>query len=848
MLDRQYTYKFMGLWVSSLLLLGLALWFLFRVDYAALTMVARNDERHGVELARQLINAELEMLRGDTRYLAEQSALHRWIDTGDPEALVRLGDDLLAFIRHRGIYDQIRLIDEQGREMVRVNWNNGQPRRVPEGALQNKSARYYVAKTLALDAGDIYVSPFDLNIESRRIEQPFKPMIRLGTPVFDRENSLRGLVVVNYLGQRLLDRLRNIRNQNQVGLWLLNAEGYWLLGPTPELEWAFMNREDPPADFAQTYPVLWKTLQLGPATSQLIQDGALVTYHRFDPETSPVGPNARRWFLVSYLPESVLLSRMGERSRNLFVVFLLLAFLLTVISAVVAQKDYLRRKSEAAIRDREARFRGLLESAPDAIVIVDKQGVIRLINAQAEKWFGYSRDVLVGERLEILVPERFRERHAAFREAYSEHPVARPMGVETALYGLRRDGSEFPVEISLSPLKMGQELLVTSIIRDITLRRQTEAARLQMETRYQELVDNLPIGVFRIAAHDNARLLEANGAMVAIFEAESAAELLEYSLGDFFCDLTRKDDFFTNLHRQGQLKSREYDLKTLRGNNFHASVTAVLTRSPSGDQYYDGILEDISRRKEVELQIRELNETLQARSIALEATNQELEAFSYSVSHDLRAPLRAVDGFSRTLLSDYAEALDERGRDRLNRVRAAAQRMAMLIDDLLKLSRVSRAEVKQELVDLSRMARDVIAGLRDQEPNRAVRVMVQPELYAQGDPRLLRVMLENLLGNAWKFTCHTGQAAIEVTGGVDDSAHYVYTVRDNGAGFDMAYAGKLFGAFQRLHDTSEFSGTGIGLATVQRIISKHGGRIWAEGAVGEGAAFHFMLDQPDSLP
>jgi light-regulated signal transduction histidine kinase (bacteriophytochrome) len=222
--------------------------------------------------------------------------------------------------------------------------------------------------------------------------------------------------------------------------------------------------------------------------------------------------------------------------------------------------------------------------------------------------------------------------------------------------------------------------------------------------------------------------------------------------------------------------------------------------------------------------------------------NRELEAFSYSVSHDLRAPLRALDGFSQVLLEDYAERLDEQGRDFLARIRAASQRMSHLIDDLIQLSRVTRSELKRDEVDLSALVTDVAAEVQQQEPGRRVELAVEPGVRVRGDARLLRVALVNLVGNAFKFTRDQPQPRLEfgVTAGADGR---VYHVRDNGAGFDMAYAGKLFHPFQRLHAVSEFEGTGIGLATVQRIVHRHGGRVWAEGEPGTGAAFFFTLGE-----
>jgi len=235
----------------------------------------------------------------------------------------------------------------------------------------------------------------------------------------------------------------------------------------------------------------------------------------------------------------------------------------------------------------------------------------------------------------------------------------------------------------------------------------------------------------------------------------------------------------------------------------------------------------------------ELEQRVVERTAELEVANKELEAFSYSVSHDLRAPLRAIDGFSQALLEDYPDQLDETGRQYLARVRAGTQRMAGLIDDMLQLSRVARAEMRREAVDLSALAESVIRDLQRAEPARRVEVAIRPDLRAEGDTKLLRIALVNLLSNAWKFTGPRSAARIEL--GLQNGSERAFFVRDNGVGFDMAYEGKLFGAFQRLHDAHEFPGTGIGLATVQRVVHKHGGRIWAEGAVDRGATFYFTL-------
>ena len=250
-------------------------------------------------------------------------------------------------------------------------------------------------------------------------------------------------------------------------------------------------------------------------------------------------------------------------------------------------------------------------------------------------------------------------------------------------------------------------------------------------------------------------------------------------------------------------------------------------------------------RKRAEGEVRalaaELEQRVIQRTAELAGANAELEAFAYSVSHDLRAPLRSMDGFSQAVLEDYADRLDAEGRDYLGRIRRSSQRMAQLIDDILSLSRVSRAELDRREVDLSKLAQAIAAELQQAEPARQVSFKIAPRVVANGDRTLLSVVLANLLGNAWKFTAGNSQAHVEF-GVTENEGKPAYFVCDDGAGFDMAYADKLFQPFQRLHSTSDFEGTGIGLATVARIVARHGGRAWAEGAVEQGATTYFTLE------
>ncbi len=295
-----------------------------------------------------------------------------------------------------------------------------------------------------------------------------------------------------------------------------------------------------------------------------------------------------------------------------------------------------------------------------------------------------------------------------------------------------------------------------------------------------------------------------------------------------------------NLELERQMEERRRVEEELR--QAHLTLERrVQERTAKLEEANAELTKEIRERRRVEEDMRKLNADLLDRTTQLEASNKELEAFSYSVSHDLRAPLRGIDGFSQAVLDDYHDKLDDKGKQYLQRVREASQRIAKLIDAMLNLARLIRAELTFEPVALSDLGRSILADLRKADPERQVEIVVADNLRATADPNLTRVVLENLLGNAWKFTSHEDYARIDL----GMTYHYsepVFFVRDNGVGFDMTYVDKLFGAFQRLHAVSEFQGIGIGLATVHRIIQRHGGRIWAEASMGKGATFFFTLE------
>jgi PAS domain S-box-containing protein len=368
---------------------------------------------------------------------------------------------------------------------------------------------------------------------------------------------------------------------------------------------------------------------------------------------------------------------------------------------------------------------------------------------------------------------------------------------------------------------------------------------LAQQERFERLVELSPDGILIVDRRGDIQL--ANAAMSRMLGAASRDVVIHQPFVRFL--LAEAADAYAACFRdaienRGGLTHLETQLQRVDGVSFPAEINAghLEWDSHAAAQF---IIRDITDRKLAENQIRQLNEDLERRvaerTALLEATNRELEAFSFSVSHDLRAPLRSIEGYSRALLEDCAERVGADGVDYIHRIRSACQRMTQLIDALLMLARLTQTDVQRTFVSLSAMARGIAAELSQRDPQRQAEFVIADNVNVQADARLMRAALENLLGNAWKYTARRESARIEFGAHLCPDGKPQYFVRDNGAGFDMAHAERLFSAFQRLHEPQDYPGDGIGLATVRRIIHRHGGRVWAEGIVGQGATFYFTL-------
>ncbi len=512
-----------------------------------------------------------------------------------------------------------------------------------------------------------------------------------------------------------------------------------------------------------------------------------------------------------------------------------------------------RKRVNDALRESEERLRTVTENVPDTILQVDKQGIIHYIS---HPFPDLNDTQLVGSSIYTWIsaeqlPILTRNLHATFASGEQR---------EYESFGLGSNGQQRVYNVRIMPVVNNGEVgSAIYIATDISERKKAEEALRESEAKYRALIEQLPMAVY---------INPANAPDFTIYISPQIENLLGYTpdewLGDpkLWSKLLYPEDRQVVQMEIERLKAisgpsiLEYRIITRDGGVVWIRDQVVLLRDSAGvPKFWQGFMIDITEQKRTEFalryseaEIRELNADLERRVVErtaqLELANKELEAFSYSVSHDLRAPLRAIDGFSRIVLDEHASQLDGDAQKFLQRVRSESQHMGQLIDALLNLSRMSRADMHIETVDLSSLTHLILDELCQSQPQRQIEIVIVDGLHAQGDVRLLRIMFENLLGNALKFTSKREWSIIEF--GVEKrGSESVFFLRDNGAGFNMAYAEKLFGAFQRLHSGDEFEGTGIGLATVQRIVHRHGGRVWAESEVEKGSTFYFTFpEQP----
>ena len=826
----------------------------------------RDREISRLGLFNQLLRHTFKETSDDLRVLADGDGLRAYLSSGAPADLARAEHRAAFFSREQSAYDQVRYIDQNGQEMLRVNENGAV---VPRDQLKNIAYRDYFQKAIALKPGEIYISAFDLNIENGRVEEPYKPMVRFACPVFDDAGKLRGVYIINYKGSNLIAGMQQlILEQFRHRFRMLNAQGFWIKAAHPEAEWGFVLPDRAGQTLARTDPALWSRISQDPE-GQVRDSGGLFTWHRFLPEEAIDGSHARistgDEFLV--LASEITASEWSGFFQGLSESFFIIGGLLFLFVVMSTRFFVLKKRAMVELHKSKETFERLFENAPDATILVNKDGKIVRANAQVEAMFRTKRDEVLGLDVEELMPKRHRERHRQHLARYFANPQPRAMGAGLELLGLRRDGTEFPVDIMLSPVETDKGTKTLAVVRDITDRKRAERMHLQ----FRSLFESVP-GAYLVLKPDLTIAAVSDAYLKATMTKREA--IIGRNLFDVFPDnpaevsATGVSNLRASLHRV--LETKESDTMAIQKYDVRRPDGVFEERywSPVNSPVFaDGVVEYIVHRVEdvtdfikqkqhpesapaengmrmrleqMEAEIFRSSQQIQSANEKLRQANEELESFSYSVSHDLRAPLRHIDGFVDRLGKMPSVLADDKSKRYLGIISQSARNMGNLIDDLLVFSRMGRADMRETRVNLKQMVDDVIEKMAEDIKPRNIVFNVHDLPTVKGDPSMLQLVFANLIGNAVKYTRTREQAQIEITS-TETPREFVVSVRDNGVGFDMAYAHKLFGVFQRLHRAEDFEGTGIGLANVHRIIQRHGGRTWAEGKINEGATLYFSL-------
>ena len=519
--------------------------------------------------------------------------------------------------------------------------------------------------------------------------------------------------------------------------------------------------------------------------------------------------------------------------------------------------------SEKALLTASTLQQAIFNSVNFSCIATDAQGIIQIFNVGAERMLGYASAEVVDRITPAAIHDRNEvvARAAALSIEFGEKiapgfealvfKAARGIEDIYELTKVRKDGSRFPAIVSVTALRDPRGRIIGYLLigTDNTARKQAEDKLSASERRYRRLFESAKDGILILDA-ETGMVVDVNPFLITLlgFSREEFLGKTIWGLG-FFKDIVANEEKFAELREKEYLRYDNMPLETSDGRRIEVEFISNVYLV-QGSKVIQCNVRDVSARRKAEETVRQLNAELEERVIQrtaeLEAANKELEAFSYSVSHDLRAPLRAVDGFSQAVLDDYGPQLPEEGRRHLQIIRTGAQRMGALIDDLLAFARLGRQELSKRPVDTEQLVRGVLNELGSPWPDRQVEIRLGTLPVCSGDPALLKQLWLNLLGNALKYTRKQEKAVVEIgaTATIDGETYFV---RDNGTGFDMRYADKLFGVFQRLHRAEDYEGTGVGLAIVQRIVHRHGGRVWAEAAVDRGATFYFTL-KPEAKP
>ena len=819
--------QFTMLFLPGCVLLAIVFVTLYVIERHHQTELDKNSELASVARAETAILEYFKPIRSNLLLLANGFELQEFL-SGSQAAKGGVAEEYLAMARHEPAFDQVRFLDETGMEIIRVNQNSGSPHVVPDRELQPKGKRYYFAEAYRLSRGEIYISPMDLTIEHNHVDIPYKPILRVGTPVFDAGGNKRGLVLINVLGQELLRRIFWQSQDSPGEIMMLNPDGYWLKGLNPDEELGSMFPDRVDKTFVRAFPEIWSKIAQEDS-GQVHSSKGLFTFSRIHPlrnngvSGARIGNEDYHWIVVSRVSPSVLHARLSGAHRWLALTALAGVVLLAMAAADMTRALLRRKQVENELRESEEKYRLLFELESDAIILIDVEtlGIIEA-NSAALKLYGYSRQ----EILSLKATDLSAEPEAVLSRISDGVADGK---VKERLHR-KKDGTVFNVEstANFSAWKSRSALIVA--IRDISERKRAGEKLQESELKFRALFESMAEGVaLHEVIYDNNgkavdyRLMDVNPAYekhtgIGRQQAQWLSANVMYG--------TVTPPFLTeyeHVARTGRPYAFETFFPPLKK---YFSISVV---SPKQGQFAT-VFEDITERKQ--------------KAKELQDKNTELTRFIYTVSHDLKSPLVTVKTFLGYLEQDMAADDSDRIEKDIGYMRSAADKMGYLLDELLEMSRIGRVVNAPVRVMFSEVVDEALSAVAGRISERGVKVMVYNDtIPLYGDrPRLVEIW-QNLVENAVKYMGEQALPCIEI--GVETREGLtVFFVRDNGMGIDLRYKDKIFGLFEKLDPKSE--GTGLGLALVKRIIELYRGNIWLESeGLGHGACFQFTL--PDAM-
>jgi len=770
-----------------------------------------------------------------------------------------------------GLYSQLRYIDNDGREQLRIN--NVPPASivVPPAGLQNKVNRYYVNESLALSRGAIYLSDFDLNVENGVIEFPLNPTLRVAAPVFDDSGAKRGVITLNYKGSEMIRALRAVGSSAGQDLWLVNSQGYWLVGPSADVEWGFMYPNRLPQLFATDFPLLWSGLeqeQFG-YTMRSEEHGYQLTVRKVSPAApfrhlfeNIVVRDDQHWVLVAAQTPEKLAAITTPIIKSLAPTFIVLELLIIGFSLWGGRQLRLRVQAIRETEKRERQLQVIFEAAPDATLMSDTNGVITRANSAVTKVLGYAPSELIGQSIDILVPDHVFEGHPVMRGQYYSNPSPRSVTSRERLQAKHKDGHEVPVSIALNSLIIDGQRQVVSAVRDMSADYQAGRELTLLNQRLEIATSAAGIGIWEYDTRSGA--VKWDDQMFAHYRLPKDFEIDIRSWMNLF-DEEHQQQFRRRI-RATILDGTEFDMlaKAQSGDGHEIWLRLIATTKLDIDGFTEtlvGTQLDVTDEVSVERELRIAYERASEANVELEALNQELEEaresaeiaahvksdFLANMSHEIRTPLNAVLGLNHLLERQLTDAT---ARDLITKQDRAAQTLLGIVNDVLDYSKIESGKLELEESPFSIM--DLLDNLTTLVGGQAVDkglswVVVPPpleECNVIGDYMRLEQVLVNLAGNAVKFT-EQGEVQIRVSSLSNDGSKLKlrFSVSDTGIGISRSAQSSLFDPFTQadVSISRRFGGSGLGLSISNKLVTLMGSQIQIESEVGEGSRFNFTL-------